>query len=354
MSVVDLDKLASAELLAHISKLSTADPILVNKLYMLAGLGFETDTKRQAAVLIHYIKTHASDVKDELKRKTVEQVIAPTLSITRRTRSLGHLRKRSRSLRHTRHRPRSLGHTRHRPRSLGHTQSGGSLFSRLLVGILTALALTTPTKKRHSLKNTVSVHEHTTSSHPLTHSDGVVNLVARNRLENFRFKHSNWIAHGVSEPVNTAINKCAQGSVSCGTHPRYIMPQIPNIDSFVDNINKMDPKLKMSYKTTTMKLSNMRPSQSEANLGKIRGMANAMKLPVGAPGRLDPYGQPIIVSIDGTVVDGHHRYFALLELGNPDIEVPVIILNYTIDLILEYAAMTGALQAPRKRPWSGL
>jgi hypothetical protein len=50
---------------------------------------------------------------------------------------------------------------------------------------------------------------------------------------------------------------------------------------------------------------------------------------------------PLIVSRDGYVVDGHHRWGAFMNRA-PNTPIPVIIMNATIQEVLESAAAWGA------------
>ncbi len=97
------------------------------------------------------------------------------------------------------------------------------------------------------------------------------------------------------------------------------MPQLPEdvipafLKSFQDRGVKVTKERQMVGK--------LKATQGEINAEKVTGMAQAKK-----EGKYDPSKQPIIVSRDGYVLDGHHRWAATL-LDNPSNEMN----TYTVD-----------------------
>jgi len=100
---------------------------------------------------------------------------------------------------------------------------------------------------------------------------------------------------------------------------RKEMPQIEgkNIPKFLDYLKSEGVK----YKETTIDSKSLKPTQNQFNQEKIQGMIDA----------IDQKKQhPIMVSKDGYVLDGHHRWLAHFNLGRK-------ILVIRIDLAVEDA-----------------
>lgn len=89
--------------------------------------------------------------------------------------------------------------------------------------------------------------------------------------------------------------------------PRKDMPQLADdvIDSFLASFQKKG--IKVTKATTPV--GQLKATQGEINAEKVNGMANAYK-----EGSYDPSKKPIIVSKDGYVLDGHHRWAAMLTM----------------------------------------
>jgi len=97
-SILDPEESASQALLDHIEDLSGADPQLVGEIYEFAGLGSKTDPfASQVNALQAFVESKASEVKKELKGKTVEEVIESRTGGVRRhgTRRRSHTRRRT-------------------------------------------------------------------------------------------------------------------------------------------------------------------------------------------------------------------------------------------------------------------
>jgi hypothetical protein len=104
---------------------------------------------------------------------------------------------------------------------------------------------------------------------------------------------------------------------------RKEMPQIEgkNIQKFLDYLKSDGVK----YKETSVDSKSLRPTQSQFNQDKIQGMIDT----------IDQKKQhPIMVSKDGYVIDGHHRWLAHYNLGR---KMPVIQIDLKIDDAIEKA-----------------
>jgi hypothetical protein len=93
----------------------------------------------------------------------------------------------------------------------------------------------------------------------------------------------------------------------------------------------------ISIRETTMPASQLSASQVEMKSSKVGGMAEA-----ATEGKFDPADTPILVSKDGYIVDGHHRWGAqlvqdYLDGKAGDLELKVKVIDMDILDILEDA-----------------
>jgi len=149
---------------------------------------------------------------------------------------------------------------------------------------------------------------------------------------------------------------CAMGQIKCGTFPRFIMPQIKDVDQFIKDANDLGIHLKKHKKTITVKSADelkakIRPSQSEIMASNV-----ADKVAKIAERGLDPKKLSIIVSKDGYIVDGHHTWNTLvnvLEANPKTVTFKVTVIEADILDILVAAAAVGIPNAP-EYGWPGL
>ncbi len=89
--------------------------------------------------------------------------------------------------------------------------------------------------------------------------------------------------------------------------PRSEMPQLPGsvISKFLDHMASQGAKV---TKDATMKVGELKATQKEINAEKVQGMAASYKA-----GKFPNIKDAIIVSSDGYILDGHHRWAALLH-----------------------------------------
>jgi hypothetical protein len=111
--------------------------------------------------------------------------------------------------------------------------------------------------------------------------------------------------------------------------PRRYMPQL-NIPVFKNAVTK---KYRVSVKKTNIRPIDLKPSQGEIRESKVKGLVNLMNNKIYKPGE-------IVVSEDGYVVDGHHRWAASLT-HSPKKPIPALVIQSNIHDALGMAAAEG-------------
>ena len=114
---------------------------------------------------------------------------------------------------------------------------------------------------------------------------------------------------------------CARPSFCKGAKdiPRKLMPQIYDATAFAKTI-----KSKYGVKSAIKKVEvgELRPSQNEISSERVAGVIKAIK-----DNSLDK--NPMVVSADGFVVDGHHRWAAYKKY-KPDTKLPALVIDLPI------------------------
>lgn len=105
--------------------------------------------------------------------------------------------------------------------------------------------------------------------------------------------------------------------------PREQLPQIPN--KYVVDFIRMLQNRGISCTASKIPANKLKPSQSNLNVDKIHTM-------MGEP--MDTLAKPIIISKGGYILDGHHRWAAILQI-NGDIKLPVIKVNADIKSLIK-------------------
>lgn len=177
------------------------------------------------------------------------------------------------------------------------------------------------------------------------------------RAEEFNRLHHEYLSKGVSLPVTKNgkvvelpnINLCASGDALCGTHPRYIMPQIKSKKEFMKKMAMAGMPVKVEL--TTIKIGDIKLSQSEVDKGRVSkkvGRWDNKKL-----SKIDTTG--IYLSSGGDIVDGHHTVSALREKFGNDASITVYKINKPINWILKAAYAAGVPHVSRnsENPWIG-
>jgi len=97
------------------------------------------------------------------------------------------------------------------------------------------------------------------------------------------------------------------------------MPQIYDASKFAKLI-----KTKYGVKSHRglMKMTELRPSQNEINSDRVSSVIRSIKS--GTIGK-----NPLVVSADGYIVDGHHRW-AAYKKHSPEKRLPVLVIELSI------------------------
>lgn len=137
------------------------------------------------------------------------------------------------------------------------------------------------------------------------------------KMSEYKLSVSGKDAQKTGEAIKAGIEKsadiCKVSPPVCKGNlgiPRKDMPQLPDdvISSFLSDFQKRGVKVTKQ----SQHVGQLKATQGEINADKAQGMLAAYK-----EGSYDPSKKPIIVSKDGYVLDGHHRWAAMLMAG-PD------------------------------------
>ena len=147
-----------------------------------------------------------------------------------------------------------------------------------------------------------------------------------------KWKQDLKIYRGKTKKNRSPDNMCRTKSFCEGSKdiPRRLMPQIYNPKRFSKKIHN---KFKVKSKTMKMPTKILKPSQNEINGRIVEKVVESMKK--------NPKKQhnPIVVSKDGYVVDGHHRW-AAQKVMNPHKKIKVLKMNAPINDALGIAIAT--------------
>jgi len=100
--------------------------------------------------------------------------------------------------------------------------------------------------------------------------------------------------------------------------PRILMPAIETPDEFLK-------RMPLRYTRTTAKVNDLKPAQGEIRDSRVDGVD------------LNKPADPIIISQDNYIVDGHHRWAAAHKKGHKDESMKVIRIHAPLIKILYYA-----------------
>lgn len=131
-------------------------------------------------------------------------------------------------------------------------------------------------------------------------SEGNVDEVHRHLGKSFSRKEATSIAKRMKDAIDSGKLKLVREQLNIGlTFARKEMPQLGASRSFIEYMNKN------GIESVRRKIdpSQLKSSQMEFDRSKIEGLKEK------------PSSNPIIVSNDGHVVDGHHRWLADSEMG---------------------------------------
>lgn len=112
-------------------------------------------------------------------------------------------------------------------------------------------------------------------------------------------------------------------------HVRSEMPQLEGeqVDKFVDMLQALG----VNVVRTQVAVGDLQPTQKHMDTEKVRGMAeNAVK------GEFPKIADPVVVSNDDHILDGHHRWAALRALS-PKNTMKIIRVDLPIDQLVSVA-----------------
>jgi len=142
------------------------------------------------------------------------------------------------------------------------------------------------------------------------------------------------------KPANGNVDLCEEEADICRGHlniPRKLMPQIyeDEIDSFREFAKTHDG---ISSHQGLANVSELKPSQHEISKKTTNAIVKSMKAP-------NYKSWPLIVSSDGYIIDGHHRWSAWLEY-QPHVPIEVIVMDApAIDVLKSAAAWHAPVTA---------
>ena len=105
--------------------------------------------------------------------------------------------------------------------------------------------------------------------------------------------------------------------------PLYNRKDMPQVNT--QNLGKAISMAKSDVKVTkgVSRAFNLKPSQKELIPAKVRGVATKYKKPMDM--------KPLIISKDGYIVDGHHRWAAAIQKFGKDVKIPTFTLHLKKD-----------------------
>ena len=109
--------------------------------------------------------------------------------------------------------------------------------------------------------------------------------------------------------------------------PRALMPQIDDKADLV--LKKLKKDHGITYKRKMRRISSLKPAQAEIRKSRVNSVIKKMKT-----SKKKKSLSPAIVSKDGYIIDGHHRWGAYKEL-NPNQKIEVYEINAPAKEILE-------------------
>ena len=108
--------------------------------------------------------------------------------------------------------------------------------------------------------------------------------------------------------------------------PRSELPQIKSTD--MDDFKGWLEQVNVEWDETNETVGELEPIQAEINLEKVNWMMqNKSEEELGS-------GKPVIISSDGYLIDGHHRWFSLREM-NPEAEMSVVLIDKPVQELLD-------------------
>jgi len=118
------------------------------------------------------------------------------------------------------------------------------------------------------------------------------------------------------------LDMCTKNNFCKGSKdiPRKLMPQIYDARKFSKIIKD---KYNVDSHREKMAMAVLKPSQNEINSERVNSIIEDIKK------RKISHKNPVVVSEDGYIVDGHHRWAAYKKY-NPDHKIPVLVIEVPI------------------------
>ena len=132
-------------------------------------------------------------------------------------------------------------------------------------------------------------------------------------------------------------NLCVDSNICKGDLgiPRRLMPQFTSPRDITSFTRFAEKKYGIGSHRTTRRAARLRPSQEEINRERVEDVKEDI-----VEKKLDP-NVPLIVSKDGYVIDGHHRW-AAYKSHHPMKKLPVLLVEAPARDVLSVAATWGA------------
>ena len=132
-------------------------------------------------------------------------------------------------------------------------------------------------------------------------------------------------------------NMCVDSSLCKGDLgiPRKLMPQFTSPRDIRSFTTFAEKRYGIKSRRATRRAANLKPSQEEINRERVEDVQEDI-----VEKKLDP-NVPLIVSRDGYVIDGHHRW-AAYKSHHPTKKLPVLLVSAPARDVLSVAATWGA------------
>ena len=134
-------------------------------------------------------------------------------------------------------------------------------------------------------------------------------------------------------PENMCVDsKLCKGDLGI---PRRLMPQFTSPRDIRSFTTFAEKRYGIKSRRATRRAANLKPSQEEINRERVEDVQEDIE-----EKKLDP-NVPLIVSRDGYVIDGHHRW-AAYKSNHPTKKLPVLLVGAPARDVLSVAATWGA------------
>jgi hypothetical protein len=181
-------------------------------------------------------------------------------------------------------------------------------------------------KKNRPVRGFAVVHS---SEKPWTKEPNYRRWLAKLRRHTLKVRREGEDEHPQNLCVDSEICKGDLGI------PRRLMPQFSSPKDIENFVRFAEKKYGIRSHRGTRRAARLRPSQEEINRERVEGVKEEIK-----EKKLDP-AVPLVVSRDGYVIDGHHRWAAYKD-HQPMKRLPVLLVEAPARDVLSVAATWGA------------